>query len=169
MRKRILRLAVIGFLIGVAADFIVPSVINGVPLGTWVSPEELVARVGNPTAAKLLSFLVIGLFGAACMVGTLFYEIERWPLALATAAHYLTISLGYLIPARLLCWNLPAKLLLRIEGVMTLGFFLIWLIMYCIYRRQVRELNRLRERMESGQADEKKENQTICLKQEERP
>ena len=156
MRKRILRLVVIGFLIGLAADYVVPALINGVPLGTWVSSEELVARVGSPTAAKLLSFLVIGLFGSVCMLGTLFYEIERWPLALATAAHYLTISLGYLIPARLLCWNLPLGLLLRIEGVMTLGFFLIWLVMYFIYRRQVRELNRLRERMESGQTDEKK-------------
>ena len=148
MRKRIFWLAVLGFLLGVAANYLVPAAINHVPIGSGTYSEQLLARVGSPGAAALLTFLVLGLFGSVCMLGTLFYEIERWPLALATAAHYLTISLGYLIPCRVLGWDLPLRLLLRIEGVMTLGFVLIWLIMYLSYRRQVRELNELRRRMQ---------------------
>lgn len=148
MGKRILRLSCIGFVLGVVMNAVVPAVVNHSPLGVGLYSEQLLARVGSPAAATLLSFAVMGLFGALCMVGTLFYEIDRWPLALATAAHYLSMSLGYLIPAKLLCWNMPTALLLRIEGAMTLGFVLIWLVMYLIYRRQVRELNELRARMD---------------------
>lgn len=157
MRKKILILASIGFLLGVAANYAVPALINHTPIGTHAYSDQLLARVGSESAAALLSFLVMGLFGSICMLGTLFYDIERWPLALSTAAHYLTISLGYLIPARLLCWDLPAEAFLRIEGVMTLGFFLIWLILYLVYRGQVRELNRLRAQMENDRPDEKRE------------
>ena len=157
MRKRLLARAGIGFLLGAAADFVVPALLR---LGSAGYSDQLLARAGRPTGAMLLSLLVIGLFGSLCMLGTLFYEIERWPLALATAAHYLLISLGYLIPARLLCWNLPLTLLLRIEGVMTLGFFLIWLVMYLRYRAEVRKLNELCRHMPSprGESAENPEN-----------
>lgn len=111
------------------------------------------SRAGSPAAATALSLLVMGLFGVLCFCGTLFYEIERWPLAAATAAHYLSITLGYLITNRLLCWNMPLKLLLMIEGMMTLGFFLIWLFMYLHFKAEVRKLNELAKlRNETGES-----------------
>ena len=50
--------------------------------------------------------------------------------------------------------SLMAALLLHIEGAMTLGFFLIWLVMYLIYRRQVRELNELRAQMDRPEEEQ---------------
>lgn len=147
MKKKILIRCVIGSVSGIAAMYIIPSIINRVPIYRIIYSDELLALAGSPTAATLLTVLVMGLFGALCVGGTCFYEIERWPLALSTAAHYLSMSLGYLIPNWLLRWNMPMKLLLTIEGFMTLGFSLIWLFMYLLYKRQVRELNKLiRER-----------------------
>ena len=145
MKKKLVTRCALGLLLGIAAMYFVPPVINGSPIIRVIYTDELLTRVGSP-GATAVSLLVMGLFGALCVGGTLFYEIERWPLALATAAHYLSMSLGYLIPNWLLCWNMPLKLLLSIEGFMTLGFFLIWLIMYSIYKKQVRELNRLTEK-----------------------
>ncbi len=156
MRKKLVGRCALGFLLGIAAMYIVPSVINGSPLTRVIYTDELLARTGS-LAATAISLLVMGLFGVLCVGGTLFYEIERWPLALATAAHYLSMSVGYLIPNWLLCWNMPMKLLLTIEALMTLGFFLIWLIMYSVYKRQVRELNRLTERQK--QITERGENE----------
>ena len=143
MKKKLLLRAAVGFLFGIAMMLLVPVLINGGPILRVVYSDALLARTGSPAAATLLTLLVMGLFGALCICGTAFYEIEKWSLAQATAAHYLTMSLGYLIPNWLLCWNMPLKLLLIIEGVMTLGFILIWLVMYLIFKAQVRELNEL--------------------------
>ena len=142
MKKKILIRCALGFLFGMAAMLIVPSLISGEPIGRVIYTNELLVRTGSP-AATALSLLVMGLFGALCMGGTLFYELESWPLALATAAHYLMMALGYLIPNWLLCWDMPPKLLLAVEGFMALGFALIWLIMYLRCKREVQELNEL--------------------------
>ena len=146
MKKKLLIRCALGFLFGMAAMLIVPSFISGKPIGAVIYTDELLARAGSPTAATAVSLLVMGLFGSLCMGGTLFYEIESWPLACATAAHYLIMALGYLIPNWLLCWNMPLKLLLTIEIFMALGFAVIWLIMYLRYKREVLELNKLMKR-----------------------
>ena len=146
MKKKLLIRCALGFLLGVAAMYIVPTLINHSPLSRDMYSDQFLARVGTPGAATFWTLLVMGLFGVLCFGGTLFYEIESWPLALATAAHYLSMSLGYLLPNWLLCWNMPLKLLLTIEGIMTLGFILIWLIMYLRYKREVQELNELLKR-----------------------
>ena len=146
MKKKLLIRCAVGFLLGIAAMYIIPSIINHTPINRIIYTDGLLARVGSPSAATFWTLLVMGLFGVLCLGGTLFYEIERWPLALATAAHYLSMSLGYLIPNWLLGWNMPLKLLLTIEAFMTLGFILIWLIMYLRYKREVQELNELVKR-----------------------
>ena len=156
MKKKLLSRAAVGFVTGIAAMYMVPPLINGTPVGSRIYPDELLARVGSPAAATALSLLVMGLFGALCVGGTLFYEMERWPLAAATAAHYLSMSLGYLIPNWLLCWNMPLKLLLMIEGFMTLGFFLIWLFMVLHYKAKVKELNQLMNQRNDTEGSEQK-------------
>lgn len=146
MKKKLLIRCALGFLLGMAAMLIVPSLISGEPIGPAIYSDELLARTGSPAAATIISLAVMGLFGSLCMGGTLFYELESWPLALATAAHYLIMSLGYLIPNWLLCWDMPLSLLLAIEGFMALGFAVIWLIMYLRYKLEVQELNELTKR-----------------------
>lgn len=156
MKGKLLVRACIGFLFGIALMFLIPPILNGTPIGGSIYSEELLQRVGSPEAATAVSLLVMGLFGAFCMGGTLFYEIESWPLALATAAHYLVMALGYLIPNRLLCWNMPVKQLLAVESCMALGFCIIWLIMYLRYKREVRELNELNEKLDQETGAEQK-------------
>ncbi len=147
MRKKLLIRAGLGFLFGIVMVVLIPAVFNRAPDGTIsLCSLQLVSRVGSETAAMLFSLLMYGLYGACCMGGTMLYEIERWPLALATAVHYLIVALGYALCAWLLCWNLRMKELLFIEGMMTLGFFLIWLFLYLRFRAEVRELNELTER-----------------------
>ena len=155
MKKKLMIRAAVGFLFGIAAMYLVPSLINRTPIGRLIYTDELLTFAGSPEAAVALTILVMGLFGSLCLGGTLFYEIENWSLAKATAAHYLSISLGYLIPNWVLCWNMPLKLFLVIEVFMTVGFFLVWLTMYLYYRRRVRKLNDLLyERKKEGSENE---------------
>ena len=154
MRKKIWIMLGIGFLIGVAMVLLVPALFNRAPDGTvHFYSEGLLERVGSPTAALLTTVVLYGLYGACCMGGTQLYAIERWPLALATVVHYLVIALGYLLASRLLCWNLSIKALLIIEGLMAVGFFIIWIIMYLRYKAEVRELNKLMEKDKDNRKD----------------
>ena len=154
MRKKILIRCGLGFLLGMVAITLISVLfIRGEDGTVYFYSEALLARVGSPAAAALLQMLLCGVYGALCMGGTILYDIERWPLALATAVHYLLIALGYLLPALLLGWYLTPKLLLLVEGMMTVGFFLIWLIMFLLYRAEVRSLNELRAQMERRKTD----------------
>ena len=103
MKKKLLIRCGVGFLLGVAMMLLIPALFNRGPDGTVnYCSDELLARVGgSPAAAMAVSLLLYGLYGACCMGGTLLYEIERWPLALATAVHYLIIALGYALAAHL--------------------------------------------------------------------
>lgn len=164
MKRKLLIRGLIGFLIG-AAMMLIPALFNRGPDGTVnYCSNELITRVGgSPAAAMAASLLLYGLYGACCMGGTLLYDIERWPLALATAVHYLIIALGYALAAHLLCWSLSPRQLLIIEAFMTVGFFLIWLFMYLRYKGEVRELNQLTEKKTRGS----QENKDAAYKNEE--
>lgn len=140
MGKKILARAAIGFALGAMV-----ALILGLMDGNFCS-KELAALVGSEGAGIALQFLGSALYGSACMVGTLFYDVERWSLALATVLHYLIIALGLFLCNWLLCWGMPAGLLLTVLAGQTVGFFLIWLIIWLRYRKEVKELNELNAR-----------------------
>ena len=140
MGKKVLIRAAIGFPLGLLV-----AVILGVVDMRFCS-QELAARVGSEGLGIALQFLGSGLYGAACMVGTAFYDVERWSLALATALHYLIIAVGLALCNWLLKWGMGAGLLLTVLAGQTVGFFLIWLIIWLRYRKEVKELNELNER-----------------------
>ena len=141
MGKRFLILAAIGFPLGVLIAFAI----------AFFSGEEMVfysglllSRMGgNASVATAVNILVCGLYGSACMMGTAFYDIERWPLLLATVLHYLIVVLGSLVCSWFLGWGGRFADWLIIGGIQTVIFFLIWLCMYLKFKAQVRELNEL--------------------------
>ena len=100
---------------------------------------------GNGTVAMLLQSLFSGLYGAVCFAGMSFYEIERMPLAAATALHCALIVLLFIPIALLLGWVSDIGTLLIISGMQLVGFIIIWLIMYFGYKKQIRELNEMQK------------------------
>ena len=141
MLTKALRRGAIGFLIGILISLAI----------SWLSQDDklvsdtLVERVGSEAGALVLDLTLSGVFGAVCMAGTVFYEIEHWSLAKATFLHYLIIILCFPPLALFLGWvSKPAEILIM-SGAQTLFFFLIWLIMYLRCKAEIRELNRLME------------------------
>ena len=137
MGKRIGIRAAVGFPLGALV-----AVILGV-IDMRFCSAELAALVGGERLGAVLQFLGSGLYGAACMAGTVFYDVERWPLALATGLHYLIIAVGLALCNWLLLWGMDLGLFLIILAGQSVAFFLIWLIMYLRYKAEVRELNEL--------------------------
>lgn len=140
MGKKVLIRAAVGFLLGALV-----AVILGV-IDMRFCSQELAAAVGSEGLGIALQFLGSAFYGSACMMGTLFYDVERWSLALATGLHYLIIAVGLVLCNWFLHWGMGAGLLLTVLAGQTVGFFLIWLIIWLRYRKEVKELNELNER-----------------------
>lgn len=143
MKKSVLGRACIGFVLGMMAFLLICIIFYRKGGRVYFYSDALVLQTGNAPVAIFIQLLVCGLYGAMCMSGTVFYEVERWSLIRATVLHYLIVSLGYLFPALLLGWKVTPGAIILIESMITIGFFLIWLIMFLRYKKTVKELNAL--------------------------
>ncbi len=145
MAKKMLILAAVGFPLGVLIAFLIALLGNDSEVRFF--SDVLLSRMGgNLSAATAVNILVCGLYGSACMVGTAFYNIERWPLALATVLHYLIVVLGSLCCFLLLGWGGGIRDYFITAGLQTLIFFLIWLVIFLRYKTEVKELNELNQK-----------------------
>lgn len=145
MLKSILRRASIGFAIGIVIGNLIAiltgtSATNGI---TFASKQLLDMAGGNPVVAMILQSLFSGLYGAICFAGMTSYDVERLALAAATTIHAALIILTFIPIALLLGWVSNIIEILIIACVQLVAFFIIWLIMYLIYKKQVKELNEL--------------------------
>jgi len=142
MLKKALKLAGIGFLIGIVIGYTIAFLTRiGDPSVTIPVSDKLVELSGSVTAAMILQGLFSGLYGAVCFAAVVFYDIESWPLALATAAHCAVIILVFAVVALFLGWVGSISEILVIAGVQLICFFFIWLIMYAVFKKKVKELN----------------------------
>ncbi len=152
MLKKTLKAAGIGFLIGMIVGNVIAFLTGNSSTGgvTFASPQLLEMAGGSGTVAMLLQSLFSGLYGAVCFAGMSFYEIERMPLAAATALHCALIVLFFIPIALLLGWVSDIGTLLMISGMQLVGFFIIWLILYFGYKKQIRELNEMQEHFQNN-------------------
>ena len=148
MLKKILKMAGIGFLLGIVIGNLIAFLTgNSDTGGVTFAPQKLLDMAGDKAiVAMLLQSLFSGLYGAACFAGMSFYEIERMPLATATALHCALIILLFVPISLCLGWVSKIETLLMISGIQLVCFFIIWLIMYAGFKKQVKELNELQEK-----------------------
>lgn len=148
MLKKTLKMAGIGFLLGIVIGNLIAFLTgNSDTGGVTFAPQKLLDMAGGKAiVAMLLQSLFSGLYGAACFAGMSFYEIERMPLAAATALHCALIILLFVPISLFLGWVSKIETLLMISGIQLVCFFIIWLIMYAGFKKQVKELNELQEK-----------------------
>lgn len=150
-----LKRAALGFLIGILmGDGI--AVMSAFMSGGDFLPVsgELAGSCGSVGTAFLIQTVISGLYGAVCFGGITLYELERWPLALASLTHCLGIVLLFYPVAICLGWFGSLWEILIMSGIQVAVYFFIWLILYIVYSRQVRELNELQKHIQ----DRKNEN-----------
>ena len=144
MLMSFLRRAGIGFLLGIVMGDAITVICGYAQTGTalFFAPEFL-QRAGNELNAVVIQSLLAGLYGAVNMGMTILYDLEKPPLTLVTAAHCLIVMLPYIPLSLYLCWIETAAEMITVMSVMLAAYFMIWLIMYIIYKIQVKELNNL--------------------------
>ena len=137
MRSRMIRRIILGFLLGTAIGNLIAWF-----FGSYVS-SMLVARMGSVPAAILVQSLVSGLYGSFALTGTLFYDVEQWSLTRSSVMHFLVIAVLYVPAAMFLGWADSATEILIVEGILLVAYFIIWLVIYLRYKKEVRSLNEM--------------------------
>ena len=147
MKKKVFKLALIGFFLGMLIGNLISYLScdkSAQPL-VIVSPV-LVERTGSVRAAMIVNTLLSGLLGAAAWAGVIFHdpEVFDWGLTKAAVYHFLLI-MAFNIPIALYCgWCPPDPVSILIwTGIMAVSYFIVWLIMFLIYRKETAELNEL--------------------------
>ena len=90
----------------------------------------------------LLHLLLSGVLGMVANGSSVIYEMDEWSIVRVTITHFLismgtlyiiAFTLGWFYPSDSMCWIMTA--------VCIAAYFLIWLIMYLIYRHKVTRMN----------------------------
>ena len=129
-KKAIIR-ASIGFVLGILVGLGFLS-ITGV--GTYY--------VQKGADGLALYLALSGLLGAVGMGGTTIYSLEHWGLLRCTATHFVVTLLAYCAVGFTLGWldlREPGTSLMFLGYV--IAYFIIWLVMCLIYKRQIRRIN----------------------------
>ena len=153
MLKKTLKAAGIGFLIGVVVGNLIAILTGNSDTGgvTFASSQLLDMAGGSALVAMLLQSLFSGLYGALCFAGMTLYDVDRLPLAAATALHCGIIVLPFIPISYLLGWVGGINETLIIAVLQIAAFFMIWLILYFAYKKQVRELNNIQKQFSENE------------------
>lgn len=153
--KNILKRAAIGALAGVVIDVLI-SVLSA---GSFTACETLLSWLGNEKAALLVELLLVALYGAVCLSTTFLYDSERaskLPLAVVSVIHCLICIAPYTGLALILNWFSGVRDLLIMACIQLAAYFMIWLIMYLLYKKQIKELNDIQMNLKNAKKGDKK-------------
>lgn len=142
MRKRLIIKSLIGLAAGAAAAHILTLLINYFTMGEWlICMPELTEDFGTARAV-ILQTVLSGLFGMVALGGMCVYDIEQWSLLHVSVMHCALILITYLIVGLILYWfSFNLITILIVSGIIILVYFMIWLVMYTIWKKGIREMN----------------------------
>lgn len=103
----------------------------------------------------IMQFVGSALNGIICMGSTIVYDIDNLGLSKVTLLHYVITLVSLLCFNFLLGWFSEFNIIL-ILVVFTVAYFIIWLVNYLIYKREIRRMNIELEdiKQKAGESDE---------------
>ena len=88
----------------------------------------------------ILQFFGSALYGAIPMAGTVVFEKEEWGLLKVTCIHYLSTFIAFIIANFILDW-FEWEVFGIVVAIMTVLYFIIWLIQYRRYKSEIKRIN----------------------------
>jgi len=103
----------------------------------------------------IMQFVGSALNGIICMGSTIVYDIDNLGLSKVTLLHYVITLVSFFSFNFLLSWFNEFNIIL-ILAVFTVAYFIIWLVNYLIYKREIRRINKDLEyiKQKAGESDE---------------
>lgn len=127
LKNRAIFLSALGFSIGL--------LIGAVMYVIFASPEDLLNR-----GALMAQLIGSGIYGAIAMGGSAVYDIESWSLLRATLTHYIMTFGSFFVVNFLLRWFGGLGTLIAFLAFSG-AYFVIWIIQYTLWRREIRKIN----------------------------
>ena len=153
MLKKFLGLGGIGFLSGIVMCFFITVVSgDGMPV-----TKIFVERAGNLKAAILIEMGLTGLYGAVNLGSVVIYDTDRIPLLIASLLHCSIVVLPFIPLSFLLGWMTDIASCLIMGAFQIAGYFIIWIIIYVRYRREIKRLNELQQHIQNIKQNPDKE------------
>ena len=147
MLKKTIKRAGIGFLIGMVIGNFIAFFTGYISDSTdQLMSEALIQKIGGEDAAFLIQSLLSGLYGAICFGGITIHEIERLPLSVSCLGHCMIMVLCYIPISLFLGWSESIIDLLIMAGIQISTYFVIWMIIYFSYKKEIRKLNSMQEK-----------------------
>ena len=134
--KKGLRLGALGFCTGLMIGLVI----------YFVSP-------GDPASRRfdVVKFLLSGLPGAMAMGFVEVYDIDSWSITRSTLVHFvITFATFFLVALWQKWFSFGTPVFWITTGAMITGYFIIWLIMYLKWNREVRKMNQELARWKSS-------------------
>lgn len=99
--------------------------------------------------------LLSGLIGVVGMGGSVIYEFESWGVLKTTVTHFVLSFSAFTVIAKVLGWFTPEATLemVIIYVVMVIGYVIVWLVQYTLYKKEIRDINESLKRWRSSHAD----------------
>lgn len=137
---------VLGFILGVFISTtltIIDSLLFAHGNYIAVAPD-LVSLCGSQLTAVTLQYLLSGILGIVFGTTTLIWENEKWSLLIQTLLHFF-ITTSVMTVIALICKWIPGTLggIIGWIIVFVVVYLIVWFICYSIYKRKVKEINRL--------------------------
>lgn len=139
MKNKIIKRLIISFVLGALVGNLIAIISSAIGGQVAIVSPNLQDSVGLAFAILLQSVLS-GIIGLAGIGGMVFYEMEKMSLLLVTVLHYASVMGAFLISFFALSWGTIIEAVI-ILAIMTVIFFTIWLIMYCKYKQDIKDMN----------------------------
>jgi MFS family permease len=146
VKKSLIYRFLTGFVVGAIMVHAITLLANYLDSGSLLlCRPSLIKAMGFSSALALQTVLGAAL-GILAFGGMCFFDIEEWSLLRASVAHCALILVAYLIAGSMLHWFSRHIIPILIMSLITIvAYALIWLIMYALWKREIREMNRLAE------------------------
>ena len=144
MKKVILKRGLFGIPTGIAIGFLI-TIINSLIYGNGnycpVTPE-LAASMGNEINAVMLQTLMYVVIGFSFSATSAVWQMDCWSMMKQTAVYFIINALVMMPIAYGMNWmNHSFRSIAIYFAVFTLYFAVIWLIMFQVWKRNIKKIN----------------------------
>ncbi|MCR5118622.1 MAG: DUF3021 domain-containing protein [Lachnospiraceae bacterium] len=119
----------------------------------------LINGTGDLTVGRFIFFLLMGgIFGAVNCGSSIIYDIERLSILGATLIHFLIVfTMFFGFGFTLWGFEIDDVMVWVLFVCMVIAYFIIWLILYTTYKKEIRKLNKELENIKKDTTDQKGE------------
>lgn len=146
MRKRLMTMSFIGLSIGALLVHVITLLVNYFVRNKYLICMPALSESLGSSGAVIIQTVLGAVFGMVAIGGMCLFDIEKWSLLRASVVHCAFILVTYITVGLPLHWfSFDIIPLLIMAGIISSIYALIWLIIYVIWKREIRQMNCLAE------------------------